>query len=59
MDADKLPKEIVYIIVYNTDVNYHGRAGLSSNTYAYMHEAESKGVGHEAETGGGVGNWGG
>ncbi|MGD0854327.1 MAG: hypothetical protein ABSA18_00790 [Dehalococcoidia bacterium] len=44
MDADKLPKEIVYNDVYNTDVNYHGRAGLSSITYAYMHEAESKGL---------------
>jgi hypothetical protein len=57
MDADKLPKEIVYNDVYNTDVNYHGRAGLSSIIYAYAHEAENKG--HESETGGGVGNRGG
>ena len=44
MGADKLPKGIVYNDVYNTDVNYHGRAGLSSIIYVYTHGAESKGL---------------
>ena len=38
MNADKLPKGIVYNDVYNMEVNYHDKAGLSSIIYAYTHE---------------------